>query len=249
MKTVAALAVGSGLMASITGVSAQVPAAVLFDKPVLERAGPKISAPSNPEAKCTYFPSFMVRDLTDGPTAQAPMIVPGTGMPCTTAAYPGGKSVDLSDMSFEGRKGPYLFFAAMDGNGTSGFAIVDADTARVLLRDSVATVGPASGKPYTKLGIGAEGALSLRYNRGVEAGCSLVENAARCWAKLVTENVIPKEMAADVPKPDICAASYRKSKALRDNPGIIFYSAEIVLSRDGKVQNISRGKIGCEAQP
>lgn len=130
----------------------------------------------------------------------------------------------------------------MDGNGISEFAIADADTAKVVFRDAITTVGPlAAGANYKALSLGADGSLTLRYNRGVVAPCSVLENAAKCWATLAKDRLISKELAAPVPKADLCAASYRKSKSPKDNPSIITYSTEIVLGRDGKVTTVSRG--------
>ena len=67
--------------------------------------------------------------------------------------------------------------------------------------------------------------------------------------KLVAAKTIPAAMAQAVPSAQICDASYRKVKSPRDNPSIVSYQTEVIVSAKGPPQVLSAGAVLCDPLP
>ncbi|MEP9352790.1 hypothetical protein ABLE93_04225 [Xanthobacter sp. KR7-65] len=234
-----ALVLGAGLLFAGAAPGWSAPA---FDPPTAVKELPPKSDAEPDEVRCTSFGDLTVRELLDGPTSKPPQILPA-GAACTTAAVPGAIPVALDNMFFEGRKGPFLFFGAMDAQGAADFVVINAKTGAAVFKDAVYGDGAARKVMLEN------GALKLSYLRGVNAPCSLFQSAARCWASLVMNEQVPKDMAQQIPDAKICAAAYKKTKAPKDNPSILTYASEVLVSPDGTLKELSRGKVGCESMP
>ncbi|MFG1343808.1 hypothetical protein V5F59_02845 [Xanthobacter autotrophicus DSM 431] len=238
LPAMAALAAMAGLLLA-PALSRAAPA---FDKPLdVKEVAPKSDSESE-MAKCTYFVDLMVHEVFDGPTAKKPRIVPDKAGPCTLAV-PAGTTVEMEDMILQGRKGPFLLFAYVDAQGAADFAIVQAETGKVIFKDAMALDPDA-------LRIGIEsGALKLGYLRGINAPCSMLQSNARCWASIVMDGKIPKDMERQIPDGKICTPAYKAAGAPRDNPSILTYPLDVLVSADGTQKELSRGKIGCVPAP
>lgn len=210
-----------------------------FDKPVSKQ---KAKAGGN-DLHCTYYADFMVREVQDGPTSENAVIVPGVRPRCSAAKVPGEIVVNTASHSLSGRKGPFLIFSAMDPHGSVPFVVVNAASGRTLHTD--ATYG-SSG--LQDLEVVSDG-LRMRYQRGINAECSIMQDARGCWAKLVAAKIIPPAMAQAVPSAQICDASYRKEKAQRDNSSIVNYRTELVVSANGPPRVLSTGAVACNPLP
>jgi len=93
------------------------------------------------------------------------------------------------------------------------------------------------------------GTLHLRYTRGLNASCSIMQNAAACWSKLIARGELPRAMAKPGPSPQVCAESYRTDKATADDPSVITYDLDIIIDASGKTEVLSRGPVGCVPVP
>lgn len=217
------------------------PAVLSFDQPLSEKTLPPTNAAPD-EVKCTSFADLVIREQFDGPTSQPPRLL-AANAPCARTLPAGARAVELEDMAFEGRKGPFLLFYYMDPNGAADFAVVEAAGGKVVFKDSL--FGDMEAKRATL----ENGALRLGFLRGVNTHCSLYEDGGRCWAATIAEGLLPKDMEKQAPDGKICAAAYRKANAPKDNPSIITYPVEVLIAADGTVKPLSRGKVGCESLP
>ena len=217
-------------------------AGLQYDKPSnVRKIPPKPGSTDSQEVTCTYFPDFMIRVVSDGPTAERAALVRSANPPCNANKLAGDLTLDTPDMAFSGRKGGALFFFHMSSHGTSPFTVIDAQTGNVVLNDG--TTGDAGIQSASF----EQGGLRLRYRRSANATCSIMQ--AGCWARLVKEGLVPQDMAQQVPSPQICGASYRKGKSPNDNPSIVLYQSDILVFGDGKTQVLARGPVGCEPMP
>ena len=91
--------------------------------------------------------------------------------------------------------------------------------------------------------------LHMRYRRGFNASCSLMQNAADCWSKLVAEGKLPRDMAQPVPSSGLCAAAYKADKAPADDPSIVMYDAETRIDAAGQAHVLSHGAVSCAPVP
>jgi hypothetical protein len=211
-----------------------------FDKPVSVRTiTPKPD--DSTEIRCTYFADLMVRETQDGPASENAAIVRNAKAPCTAEATPGEFVLDTSGMTLDGRRGGFLLFSDLDPHGATGFVVIDAKSGKILLRDA------ALSHPVLQSLTLENGTLRLRYKRGVNAPCSLMENAQACWAQLVKEGLVPPEMKA--PSAAICAGAYARDKAPRNNPSIVVYATEVAIDAGGSTRVLSRGAVECESMP
>lgn len=211
-----------------------------FDKPASVRSI-KPKPGDSTEIRCTSFADLMVRETQDGPSSENAAIVRNAKAPCTAKAGPGETVLDTAGMTLDGRRGAFLLFSDLDPHGATGFVIVDTKTGKVLLRDA------ALSHPVLQSLTLENGNLRLRYKRGINAPCSLMENAQTCWAQLVKEGLVPAEMKA--PSGMICAAAYERDKAPRDNPSIVVYATEVIVDAAGGTKVLSRGAVECESLP
>lgn len=215
----------------------------LYDKPLRVAEVPPKSSDDGRTARCSYYPDVMLREITDGPSATRPALIPGADKPCELSPVAGETVIDLEDMMLDGRKGAFLLFTAMDAHGAADFGVVNAATGAVVFKDA------SFGDPVFQ-GIALDGGgVRLRYKRGVNAGCSLMQDPAGCWSGLVKQGLIPKDMANEVPAPQLCDAAYKELQAPRDNPSIVTYDVEMLIAADGAAKPLSRGTVACESQP
>ncbi|MFZ5689985.1 MAG: hypothetical protein ACOY5F_01885 [Pseudomonadota bacterium] len=211
-----------------------------FDKPVsVQTVTPKPD--DSTEIRCTYFADLMVRETQDGPASENAVIVPNAKAPCTAETRPGDIVLDTAGMILDGRRGAFLLFSDLDPHGATGFVIIDAKTGNVLLRDA------ALSNPVLQSLTLENGILRLRYKRGINAPCSLMDNTKACWGQLVKEGLIPAEMKA--PSATICAEAYTRDKAPRNNPSIVVYATEVTIDAGGSTTVLSRGAVECESMP
>jgi hypothetical protein len=213
-----------------------------FDKPVSKQKAKAKVGGNDLDVSCTYYADFMVRELQDGPTSEDAAIVPGARPRCGAAKVPGEIALKTANHALSGRKGPFLVFSAMDPHGSVPFVVVDAASGRTLHTD--ATYGSSEFQDVTA---GPDG-LRLRYRRGINADCSIMQDARGCWSKLVAAKTIPAAMAQAVPSAQICDASYRKAKSPRDNPSIVSYPTEVLVGAKGP-QVLSTGPVLCDPLP
>ena len=196
------------------------------------------------EIVCTTYSGFMVRERRDGPSSQDAAIVRGSRPVCDARKVPGEIVLKTSDKYLIGRKGPFLIFSEMDPHGAVPFVIVDAGSGRIIFKD--ATVG----NPDFRSAALEKGVLRLRYARGFNAPCSILQDAKGCWAKLVAAGMIPAAMAREVPSPRICDAAYKAmSGAPADAPSIVSYDVDMRVTAKGTTQFLSRGAVHCGIVP
>ena len=238
-----AMAVAWLLVAAPTLAQAAAPG--LFDKPVSVRKTPVKVNGAEREIRCTYFADFMIRENMEGPTSQDAALVRGTGQPCNAKKTGGEVALKTADMGFDGRKGPALFFSEMDPQGGVRFLIVNAGTGKVVFKDAAASDGD---KLFQSVAMTKEG-LRLAYMRAINAPCSIMQNAARCWASLVTNRQVPRDMARQIPSEQICSASYKASRAQPDNPSVLTYATELLVDANGRSRVLKHGPLRCSPLP
>jgi hypothetical protein len=221
--------------------------AALFDHPAATKTtGGNTDAQEGQEIRCTYFKDIMIRETgTDTPAPGAATISPvagGAPLACGKAPVVGEMPLKTENFTFIGRKGPFLFFSATDPNGAIPFILLDAATGKAIYSDAL-----IGGKLKT---VALEnGSLHLRFTRGVNGSCSLLKDAAACWAKMASEGAIPAAVALTPPPVKACAAAYRRSTAPPDDPSIVFYDVDMTVTLAGRAEVKSRGAVGCDAMP
>lgn len=239
----AAIAAGCLLVAAPAW--AQTPAPNLFDKPVAVRKTPVKVNGAEREIRCTYFADFMIRENMEGPTSQDAALVRGSGQPCNDKTVGGELVLKTANMGFDGRKGAALFFSEMDPHGGVRFLIVNANTGKVIFKDAAASDGD---KLFQSVAMAKEG-LRLTYKRAINAPCSILQNAARCWSSLVMNKQVPQDMAQPIPSAQICSASYKASSAPADNPSIVMYDSELLIDANGRSKVLRHGPVSCSPLP
>ncbi|HWV54266.1 hypothetical protein [Pseudorhodoplanes sp.] len=211
-----------------------------FDKPMsVQTVKPKPD--DDAEIRCTYFPDLMIRETQDGPSSENAEIVRDAKAACTASPVAGATVLDTNGMTLEGRRGMFLLFSDLDPHGATGFVIIDARSGKILLRDA------ALSNPVLQNLALANGTLRLRYKRGINAPCSLMADAQKCWAELVKEKLVPSDLKA--PSAQICAEAYKRDKAPRDNPSIVAYATEVAIDAAGGTKVLSRGALECDSLP
>jgi hypothetical protein len=211
-----------------------------FDKPVAVRSV-KPKPDDSTESRCTYFSDLMVRETQDGPESENAAIVQNPKATCAADSVPGETLLDTAGMTLDGRRGSYLLFSDLDPHGATGFVIIDAKTGNILLRDAAVT------HPVLQDLTLENGSLRLRYRRGVNAPCSLMQDVQKCWSQLVAEKLVPADLPA--PSAQICNEAYNRDKAPRNNPSIVVYATEVIIDAGGKTKVLSRGAVECESMP
>lgn len=237
LRTLAAFCASTILLAG-TQADAQTPD--LFDKPAAVRSV-KPKPDDSTEIRCTYFSDLMVRETQDGPESENAAIVRNPNAVCKAGAVAGEILLDTAGMTLDGRKGSYLLFSDLDPHGATGFVIIDTKTGHILLRDA------ALSHPVLQNLSLENGSLRLRYKRGVNAPCSLMQDAKKCWSQLVTEKLVPADLPA--PPAQICSEAYGRDQAPRNNPSIVVYETDAIVEAGGKIRVLSRGAVGCESMP
>ena len=221
--------------------------AALFDRPVATNTVLAMSdAEEGNELRCTYFRDFLIREKgTDTPAPGAAVIIPitkaGPRPPCKTAS---GAEIQLKTENFSlvGRKGGYLVFQATDPNGSVPFLVIDAATGKTIFSDGMV-------EDLMRSVTLANGTLHLKYTRGANGSCSLVSQGKTCWDQMLAEGIVPPELAQAPLPTQACTISYRKDKAPPDDPSVVTFDVDMTVDLAGKVEVISRGKVGCNPMP
>ncbi len=223
--------------------------AAMFDRPALvKKVPPKSEGDPIGEIMCTYYPDLMVRETgTDTPDPNAATLVPlPAGIsrpPCNAGHHPHEITLRTEGFDLLGRKGQFLLFGATDPNGAVPFVAIDARGGRVIFTD-----GTAADRGFQAINV-QNGVLHLRYTRGFNASCSIVQSAAACWSKLLAEGKIPRDMGPLVPSPEVCAGSYAAERAPADDPSVITYDVEMTIDLAGNALVLSHGAVGCAPVP
>ncbi|HEX4197686.1 MAG TPA: hypothetical protein VHZ26_09600 [Caulobacteraceae bacterium] len=208
---------------------------------------PKSDADPVGEIVCTYYPDLMVRETgTDTPDPAAATLVPlkpGAARPaCNSKPIAGAIALKTGGAAFDGRKGGFLIFDDADPNGAEPFTVLDARTGRILFQDATY---PVLGLKRTA---GLErGTLTLAYTRGYNAGCSMMQAAKACWARLVAAGNAPAALPPVTQAPRDCIAAYKDVGAA--DPSVIGYAVTVTLDAAGKARATPHGAVMCMPQP
>jgi hypothetical protein len=223
----------------------------LFDSvSAIKKVAPSGVGPTQTdEATCTYYQDLMVRVAgTDTPAPDGAVIVPISGAAsipaCDEGATANGRKLASEGYGFLGRKGPYLLFAASDPNGASAVKIFDAVSGAAIYADGLSPDDNA----IRSLSLD-NSALHIRFQRAVNAPCSIAQNTSACWARMIAAKMLPRALATQVPSPDICKTAYAASKAPVTDASVVLYEVDMMLDRSGKAHVLSRGATGCTSQP
>jgi hypothetical protein len=211
-----------------------------FDKPAsVQTIKPK--AGDSTEMRCTSFADLMIRETQDGPESENAAIVREAQAPCTAQSAAAETVLDTAGMTLDGRRGAFLLFSDLNPHGATGFVVIDAKTGKILLRDA------ALSNPVLQSLTLENGDLRLRYQRGINAPCSLMENARKCWARLIKDGLIPGTLKT--PSSRICQHAYKRDRSPRNNPSIVSYTTDAVVESGGTVKIVSRGVVRCTPMP
>ncbi len=222
----------------------------LFDHPAhVQTVKPKSVDDPVGEIVCTTYADLMIRETgtdTPDPGGASLVRIAGARRPvCGHAAAPGSVPLKTEGQSLLGRKGGFLVFSDTDPNGAVAFQLIAASNGRPIFTDA------KTDKGFTAVGL-TGGALHLVYRHGFNASCSMVKDAAACWASLVKQGAIPPEMAKSPPAAKACAAAYANDQprpAPADDPTIITYALDLTVDAAGKVKVNAHGAPACEPMP
>ena len=217
------------------------PALAAFDAPMSTK---KSTAADGRETICTDYGDHAVIETRDGPAAEAAILVSGDGVRCGAEAAKRGLPLATSDMALEGRVGPVLLFTQMDGHGAVGFVAIAVNDGRVVLKEAL--VGSPS---FRSTQLRRDGSVILTYRRGVNAPCSLQQNAGKCWARMVAEGSVPAGLAKQAPQASACTKAYAAMSAPRDAPSIAEWNQETIIEYEGAVTSRPTSAVACGVQP
>ena len=219
-----------------------------LDRPVATKTvRPKSDADAVGQIACTYYADLMIRESgTDSPDPNDATLVPlakgAQRPPCGTVGLTGAIALKTEGYALQGRKGGFLIWDVSDPNGAEPFMVMDARTGRVLFEDGMS---PSLGLRRTAAL--QDGVLRLKYTRGVNAPCSMAQDAQSCWSKLVAAGGAPKTMPALTRAPASCLAAYGHTP--KDDPSVITYTLDMTLDTSGKATILSTGAVTCQPQP
>ena len=223
--------------------------AAQLDPPgAIRKVPPKSNDDPNGQIECTYYRDLMVRESgTDTPDPNDATLVPiAAGAPrpvCDATHHNGEITLKTQGYSFAGRKSGFLLFSATDPNGAIPFMVFDTGSGKIIFQD-----GTPADRGFRTVAV-ENGALHLRYTRGFNASCSIMQDATGCWSRLVTEGEIPPSMAQAVPSPKLCAASYKAAHATADDPSVLSYEVDTVVDASGNARVAPRGPVDCSPVP
>ena len=183
-----------------------------YDRPVRSSRvglGPAETVPpQDKEVRCTYFPTFMVKEIDEREVGAAQLsllpVAPGQpAAPCQEANLPGEQVIDPESWSgyFAGAKGDYAVFSAGDGvHGGLGFAVVRPPSAKILYS--------AVAKGGLRFGV-ADGGRTMLTFQAIHAGtCSVATKGAAC------ANQVGREAGIAPPDVAVCKRSYAEAKRI-----------------------------------
>ena len=230
----------AGLGAPAAGAAGWTP-----DRPVRTT---KVADGDGGEATCTVYRDFAVRvPGTDTPSpGDAALLAKAAS--CPAGARAGGVRLDTGGFDLVGRSGPYLFFEQSDSLGAIGFRVVDSRGGRTIIED--ASLSGITGDPALAV-TATPTSLVLRYRRGLNADCSVLERSAACWRKITATpaNRVPAAIAHLAPPVAACRRSYHAGSVPADNPSVIAYDVELRWSRGAAIQTRGAGPVDCTPLP
>ena len=91
--------------------------------------------------------------------------------------------------------------------------------------------------------------LHIRYTRGINATCSIVQDAAGCWAQVGREARLVRALASLPPPVQACTDAYAAAEVGAEDPSLLSYSVEMTLDAAGKATTLARGTVGCAPMP
>jgi hypothetical protein len=223
-------------------------AAQLDRASAVRKVPPKSGDDPNGQITCTYYRDLMVRESgTDTPDPNDSTLVPiAAASPrpaCDATHHSGETTLKTQGYSFAGRKSGFLLFSATDPNGAIPFMVLDAGSGKIIFQD-----GTPADRGIQAIAV-ENGALHLRYTHGFNASCSIMQDAAGCWSRLVTEGKVPPGMAQSVPSSKLCAASYKADRATPDDPSVVSYAVDTMVDSTGNARVVPRGPVGCAPVP
>jgi len=198
------------------------------------------------QIECTYYRDFMLRETgTDTPDPNDATLVPiaigAPRPPCDMAESANLLTLKTEGYSYVGRKDHFLLFSATDPNGAVPFMLLDIGDGKVIFED--ATLPDRSIQTVVL----DNGTLHLGYKRAFNASCSLLQDPASCWSRLVADRKIPNGLAQ--PSPDLCAVAYKEEQAPVEDPSIVSYAVDTTIDASGQVRTTAHGTIGCAPMP
>lgn len=234
----------AGLLAAALVLLAGIAHAALFDRPAsVTKVPPKSADDPTGQLTCTFYHDLMVRASgTDTPDPNDTVLVHGKAPRCDVSHRADDVELKTEGFSLLGRKGAFLFFGATDPNGAVPFKVIDVG-GRAIFED-----GMAADRGIRSVVV-ENGGLHLRYRRGFNASCSLMQNAAECWTKLITEAKLPPDMVRAAPPSSLCAAAYKAGKAPADDPSVVEYDVEMRIDASGQPRVLSHGAVRCAPLP
>lgn len=219
-----------------------------FDRPLaVQTVDPRSESDPDGRLRCTYYADLAIREAgtdTPAPLAAAMFALPGKSPrpACASLKTAAGTALPSADFYLLGRRGPFLVFEASDPNGASPFLVFDVPSGHTLLRDG----STGSGIHSARL---EQGALHLRFTRGINADCSLPRDGAACWNRLLEQGKIGQDIYRRPPPVQACLTTYRRDKAPNDDPSVVTYEVDLLLDRAGTVSYRLQGPLGCEPMP
>jgi hypothetical protein len=195
---------------------------------------------------CVWYADLMVRATgTDSPDPDDATLTPipagGAKPDCKTAPGAGAITLKTAGFAFVGRKGGFLIWDASDPNGAEGFMVMNT-SGKILFTDALS---PNPGLVRTASLDG--GVLHLKYTRGYNAACSLMQDAPGCWAKLVAAGAVDASAPPMDKAPASCRGAYKGVDAT--DPSIVVFTTEVTVDADGASAVVSRGQANCLPQP
>jgi hypothetical protein len=185
---------------------------------------------------CYYYPTFMVKELTDdgnkGALRISVLLVDEARAPrCVRALSPGEKAFPDGGVYFWGVKRTFVFLIADDGEGEGRyFDVFDAGTLRRTLRDALRF------NTYPTFSRTTEGGWSMRYQRVFFADCSLMKNGSECWRRVIQQTGLP-----DGPAPKCSGYD-----SYVEDPSLIAFPVEVALF-PRPVRKVLAGPVVCFA--
>jgi hypothetical protein len=217
--------------------------------------------PNNPDGihlTCFYYPGFLVKQMVD-PGLKGSMwvtllpIADGHRPACRSSPDSGEWSLADDGWYFVGAKGTLCFLEASDGeDGAMLTRVVDTTIRKKIFEDSVSFWHLHRLKTPMEFSRTVDGALLMRYRRGVEVTCSIVKDGDPCWEKIRKQFGLK---SAPVPK----CNGYRQPgqrewklgnvgipPADERTPSAIAYPVEVTFSGDLSAKVVS-GPVWCSA--
>jgi hypothetical protein len=200
-----------------------------------------------PGTDCTWYADLMVRQTgtaSPDPDDATLVPIPSGGKPpgCEPAPGAGAIAVKTAGFAFVGRRGGFLIWDASDPNGAEAFMVMDAGSGKILFSDALSP-NPGLARTATL----ESGVLHLKYTRGYNAACSLVQDTKGCWAKLVAAGAVEASAPPLTQAPASCRAAY-KSVDVSD-PSVVVFTTEVTVDASGTSTVLSRGPTNCLPQP